>query len=62
VNEVDADIVHSGFEMRELVERPFVLSPVVTVLPVIEQVLKVFDIGTCIPSGAFNLIRPPGVL
>src|SRR6266576_1209552 len=35
VNEVDADIVHSGFEMRELVERPFVLSPVVTVLPVI---------------------------
>ena len=54
VNEVDADIVHVGLEMSELVVRLFVLSPVVAVLSVIEQVLKVVDIGACIPTGAFN--------
>jgi hypothetical protein len=60
VNEVDAETVHVAFEMCEPVQRPFLLPPVVAILPMINQLLEVGDIGARIPGGAFNLVRPAG--
>ena len=59
VNEVDVDIIHFGFEMREFVERCFVLPPVVSVPPIVDELLEVIAIGVCIPICARYLIGRP---
>ena len=61
VNEVDVDIIHIGFKMREFVERRFVLPPIVSVLPIVDELLEVIAIGACIPICARYLIGPPRV-
>jgi len=61
VNEVDIDIIHFGFEMREFVEHRFVTPPVVSVLPMVDELLEVIAIGACVPICARYLIGPPRV-
>jgi hypothetical protein len=61
VDEVDADVVDVGLEVRELVERLLLLSPVVTFPPIREQFPEVVDVGACVPPRAFDLVRPPGI-
>jgi hypothetical protein len=59
VNEMDADIIHLGFELSELVQSCFVLPPIVTVLPIADEFPEVTEIGAPIPIGVLRLIRPP---
>ena len=61
VNKVDADAVNFSFEMRESIERGFLLPPVVSVLPIVDEFLKVIETGACIPICSLQLIRPPRV-
>jgi hypothetical protein len=62
VNEMNSNAVHFGFKMRELVEHRFLFPPVKMVLPIIDELLEVIEIGACIPVCAFHVVRPPGVL
>jgi hypothetical protein len=59
VNEVDANVIHLGFEMNKLIEFRFLLSPVVGVVPIIAEFPKVLEIGACIPTGTLDFMRSP---
>ncbi len=61
VNEVDADPIDRGFEVCELIDRGFVLPPVVGVLPTGHQLAEVIEIGAGIPVCAVQLAGPARV-
>ena len=48
------------FVIGKLVDVCFMLSPVVTVLPVLRQVLDISQGGSIIPSSFFKLVREDG--
>jgi len=60
VNEMQADIIHVGFEVSESVEGNFVLPPIVGVMPVANEVPEIVDIGAEGPICALRM-RKPGV-
>ena len=56
VDEVDTDVVQFCLEMSELVQRRFVLSPIINILPIIN--LFVYAVGTI---WQYNVYRIEGI-
>ena len=56
VDEVNADVVHFGSEMSKLIEIGFVLTPVIGIEPIGNQLLQVVEIGTGVPTAILYLI------
>jgi hypothetical protein len=61
MDEVDADIIQLSFEMRELIEHPLKLAPIVALLPVPDEFPKIVKIGAGVPPRSFNLVGPPSI-
>ena len=61
VDEVNANVVHLGFEVSKPIEIGFVLTPVIGIEPVGNQFLQVAEIGTGVPTAVLYLIGPAGV-
>ena len=59
VDEVDAEPVDLGAELRQRVQTPLLLPPVVAVAPVRGQLLHVGQIRPHRPARAVDLIGPP---
>ena len=62
MDEVNADTIHGGLEMSELVQSRPLFAPIVVVLPVGDELPEVVQIGAGIPFRAFDLIRPSCIL
>jgi hypothetical protein len=61
VNEMDANIIHLGFEMGELIAGRFMLAPVVGVVPIGDEFFQITEIGAWFPIYVPHLIGPPRV-
>ena len=59
VDEVDAEPVELGAELRQRVQMPLLLPPVVAVAPVRGQLLHIGQIRPHRPARAVDLVRPP---
>ena len=59
VDEVDAEPVDLGAELRQRVQTPLLLPPVVAVAPVGGQLPHVREIRPHRPARAVDLVRPP---
>ena len=59
VDEVDAEPVDLGAELRQRVQTPLLLPPVVAVAPVRGQLLHIGQIRPHRPVCAVDLVRPP---
>ncbi len=58
VDEVDAETVDVGLELRKLVEHPLVGAPVVDVAPVLAQLLDISEVRAVVPARSRNLVGP----
>src|SRR5262245_10704080 len=58
VNEVDVDPVDLRHEIVQRIEFSFFRAPIVSVLPMVDEVLRVVEWDAVLPAGSFDLVRP----
>jgi hypothetical protein len=59
VDQVDADALHLGAELRKRVHRPLLRAPVEGPAPVLDELPHVGEIRPVIPACVLDLVGPP---